>query len=162
MDDMSGIDLFPSKSNSSCYKNGSLTLLFLPISRQSQNILLSPTHAASISVTADIPSARRPRVSLIGNVTIFKDGHNIPNVDFIRRCYVEKHPDAEWWLPDDKNGAHVVSIPSYLLTIYRLMVFVKAYWARFDPHVSSTVQASSFRQTLIPSVTFETNRAFIL
>ncbi|KAF9469891.1 pyridoxamine 5'-phosphate oxidase-domain-containing protein [Collybia nuda] len=100
----------------SCYKNGSLTLLFLPISRQNQNILHSPTHAASISITADVPSANRPRVSLLGSVTVFNDGYSIPNVDFIRRCYVAKHPDAEWWLPDDEGSAHI------------------AYWARFDPH----------------------------
>jgi len=99
----------------SCHNNGSLTLLFLPISRHSQNILHSPTRSASISITSDNPAARKPRVSLMGNVTVFKD-NNMPGIDSIRRCYLEKHPDAKWWLPGDKNGAHI------------------SYWARFDPH----------------------------
>ncbi|RDB25185.1 hypothetical protein Hypma_007689 [Hypsizygus marmoreus] len=100
----------------SCHKNGSLTLLFLPISRHSRNILGNPGRSASISITSELPAARQPRVSLMGNVTVFKGMNAIPDVDVIRQCYLEKHPDAKWWLPDDENGAHV------------------SYWARFDPH----------------------------
>ncbi|KAF8639524.1 hypothetical protein AX17_001429 [Amanita inopinata Kibby_2008] len=99
----------------SCHRNGSLTLLFLPISRQSQNILHSPNHAASLSIMSEIPAAKNARVSLMGNVTIFKDTVDIPDLPSIRRCYLEKHPDAKWWLPDDDRAAH------------------KSYWARFDP-----------------------------
>ncbi|KAF8894069.1 pyridoxamine 5'-phosphate oxidase-domain-containing protein [Infundibulicybe gibba] len=99
----------------SCYQNGSLTLLFLPISRHSQNILHSNSHSASISISSDIPAASRARVSLIGNVTIFKESV-APNVADIRRCYLKKHPDASRWLPDDEHAPHI------------------AYWARFDPH----------------------------
>ncbi|GLB37637.1 putative pyridoxamine 5'-phosphate oxidase [Lyophyllum shimeji] len=100
----------------SCHKNGSLTLLFFPISRHSQNIVGTPGHAASISVTSEIPAADSARVSLIGNVTVFAEGASVPNVAELRRCYLERHPDAKWWIPDDKGGAHM------------------AYWARFDPH----------------------------
>lgn len=34
----------------------------------------------------------------------------------VRDCYLERHRDAEWWLPDDPDAPHT------------------AYWARFDPH----------------------------
>lgn len=49
----------------------------------------------------------------MGNVTIFKDGNHIPDADEVRRCYLEKHPDAKWWLPNDDDGAHVVSSASF-------------------------------------------------
>ncbi|KAI9062874.1 hypothetical protein FKP32DRAFT_1612125 [Trametes sanguinea] len=99
----------------SCHANGSLALLFLPISRHSQNILHSPTHAASISIWSDRPSASRPRVSLIGNVTVFPDLRLTPDLARIQACYLDHHPDARWWLPGPREP-HV------------------AYWARFDPH----------------------------
>ncbi|TBU51831.1 pyridoxamine 5'-phosphate oxidase-domain-containing protein [Dichomitus squalens] len=99
----------------SCHVNGSLTLLFLPISRHSQNVLLSPTHAASVSVWSDRPAASRPRVSLIGNVTVFPVLEETPDREAIQACYVAQHPDARWWLPGPREP-HI------------------AYWARFDPH----------------------------
>ncbi|EKM54482.1 uncharacterized protein PHACADRAFT_258359 [Phanerochaete carnosa HHB-10118-sp] len=97
-----------------CHTNGSLTLLFMPISRHSQNILHSPTHAASISIGPEHPAASRARVALIGNVTIFTDLHSAPERERIEACYVAQHPDARHWLP----GPHEPHI---------------AYWARFDP-----------------------------
>ncbi|KAI8993002.1 pyridoxamine 5'-phosphate oxidase-domain-containing protein [Trametes punicea] len=99
----------------SCYANGSLTLLFLPISRHSQNILRSPAHSASISIWSDRPAASRPRVSLIGNVTLFPDLSLTPDLARIQACYLAQHPDAWRWLPGPREP-HV------------------AYWARFDPH----------------------------
>jgi hypothetical protein len=93
-------------STYSCFSNGSLTLLFLPISRHSQNVLHSPTHAASLSITSDHPAASRARVSLIGNVTIFHD--DVPDESVIRDCYLDKHPDARYWLPKGKHAPHVV------------------------------------------------------
>ncbi|KAI0663493.1 pyridoxamine 5'-phosphate oxidase-domain-containing protein [Cubamyces menziesii] len=99
----------------SCHANGSLTLLFLPISRHSQNILHSPAHAASISIWSDRPAASRPRVSLMGNVTVFPDLSRTPDLASIQACYIAHHPDARWWLPGPREP-HV------------------AYWARFDPH----------------------------
>ncbi|KAI0358468.1 hypothetical protein OH77DRAFT_1184802 [Trametes cingulata] len=99
----------------SCHANGSLTLLFLPISRHSQNILHSPAHAASISIWSDRPAASRPRVSLIGNVTVFPVLSDTPDLANIQACYIAHHPDARWWLPGPREP-HV------------------AYWARFDPH----------------------------
>ncbi|KAJ3571699.1 hypothetical protein NP233_g3581 [Leucocoprinus birnbaumii] len=100
----------------SCHQNGSLTLLFLPISRHSRNILQSEGQTASISITSPIPAAARPRVALIGNVTVFKNSANVPDLSRVRHCYLSKHPDATQWLPDDDEAAHI------------------AYWARFDPH----------------------------
>ncbi|KAH9935299.1 pyridoxamine 5'-phosphate oxidase-domain-containing protein [Fomitopsis serialis] len=73
----------------SCHANGSLVLLFMPISRSSQNILHSNTRSVSISVADAQPDASRPRVSLIGNVTVFTDA----------ACYIAKHPDAHRWVP---------------------------------------------------------------
>ncbi|KAI0780040.1 pyridoxamine 5'-phosphate oxidase-domain-containing protein [Fomes fomentarius] len=99
----------------SCHANGSLTLLFLPISRHSQNVLLSPGRSASISVGSDHPSASKPRVSLIGNVTLFPVVEHTPEHNTIQECYLAKHPDARWWLPGPREP-HTV------------------YWARFDPH----------------------------
>ncbi|KAI0630380.1 pyridoxamine 5'-phosphate oxidase-domain-containing protein [Trametes polyzona] len=99
----------------SCHANGSLTLLFLPISRHSQNVLQSPAHAASITIASDPPAARRPRVALIGNVTVFPVLEHTPDLAAIQACYIAQHPDARWWLPGPREP-HV------------------AYWARFDPH----------------------------
>lgn len=99
----------------SCLSNGSLTLLFLPISRHSRNILASPSHLVSISITSELPAAHKPRMSLLGNVTIFTDIEGVDNLTEIKKCYLEKHPDAKRWLPGDDEGAHL------------------SYWARFDP-----------------------------
>ncbi|KAH7909042.1 pyridoxamine 5'-phosphate oxidase-domain-containing protein [Hygrophoropsis aurantiaca] len=100
----------------SCHANGSLTLVLMPISRHSQNILKSSNHSASISVWSQRPAASRARVSLMGSVTVFEDPKSMPERQAIEACYLSKHPDASWWLPDTENGAHL------------------AYWARFDPH----------------------------
>jgi hypothetical protein len=89
-----------------CHVNGSLTLLFLPISRHSQNILHSPSHAASITLAAEHPRASRARVSLLGNVTILSDADE--SVSEIKSCYLAKHRDARGWLPADPGGAHIV------------------------------------------------------
>jgi hypothetical protein len=93
-----------------CYANGSLTLLFLPISRHSQNILRSPSNAASIAVASSPARASRARISLIGNVTILPDDIDVETTDELKSCYLAKHPDAKWWLPGDEDGAHIVSI----------------------------------------------------
>jgi hypothetical protein len=98
----------------SCFSNGSLTLLVLPISRHSQNILHSPVHFASITISSQRPAASHARVSLIGNVTVFQDLGNVPEEEAIKACYLAQHPDASRWLPDDDEAAHIVSfiIPS--------------------------------------------------
>ncbi|KAF9792492.1 pyridoxamine 5'-phosphate oxidase-domain-containing protein [Thelephora terrestris] len=100
----------------SCHTNGSLALLFLPISRHSKNILRSANHSASLSVASPHPAAWKPRVSLIGSVTVFRDVANTPDEDQTASCYLKRHPDAVHWLPKDKHQPHV------------------AYWARFDPY----------------------------
>ncbi|EJD03125.1 uncharacterized protein FOMMEDRAFT_168177, partial [Fomitiporia mediterranea MF3/22] len=98
----------------SCYSNGSLSLITMPISRHTRNIRHSPTHSASMTVWSSPPAASRARVSLIGNVTFLETSFAVNSG--IQDCYLEHHPDAKWWLPDDPDGAH------------------EAYWARFDPH----------------------------
>jgi len=98
----------------SCYENGSLTLLFMPIARHSKNILASEGRVASITVADEHPAASRARVSLMGNVTVFYNVDDTPEKDMVQSCYTQKHPDARHWLPDGNSHA--------------------AYWARFDPH----------------------------
>jgi len=49
----------------------------------------------------------------MGNVTVLHD--ESAGANGIRECYVEKHPDAERWLPENQDAPH------------------QAYWARFDP-----------------------------
>jgi hypothetical protein len=96
----------------SCHQNGSLTLLFLPITRHSYNIMHSQGKEVSISIASPTPFASRPRVSLIGNITIFRDTAEVPDIEELRQCYLGKHPDAQWWLPGDDDAAHIVSITS--------------------------------------------------
>ncbi|KAH8119248.1 pyridoxamine 5'-phosphate oxidase-domain-containing protein, partial [Phellopilus nigrolimitatus] len=98
----------------SCYANGSLSLITLPISRHTRNIMHSPSHSASITVGSSPPTASRARVSLMGTVTFLDSRFAVE--EGIRDCYLERHPDARWWLPDDPDAAHMAS------------------WARFDPH----------------------------
>jgi len=93
----------------SCFNNGSLTLLVLPISRHSQNILHSPGHSASITISSQQPAANHARVSLLGNVTVYQDWDNVPEEEAIKACYLGRHPDASRWLPDDEDAAHIVS-----------------------------------------------------
>ena len=93
----------------SCFNNGSLTLLVLPVSRHSQNILHSPVHAASITISYQHPAASHARVSLLGHVTVYQDWDNIPEEEAIKACYLGQHPDASRWLPNDDKAAHIVS-----------------------------------------------------
>lgn len=79
----------------------------MPISRTSQNVLHSDSHSASISVMDPHPNASRPRVSLIGNVTIFSDVDAIPDEEELKACYTAKHPDARRWVPGPREP-HVV------------------------------------------------------
>lgn len=90
----------------SCYENGSLSLINMPISRHTQNIMHSPTHSASISVWSNPPSANRARVALMGNVTFLDTKLAIETG--IQDCYLQQHPDAQWWLPGDPDAAHIV------------------------------------------------------
>jgi len=99
-------------TSNSCHRNGSLTVLFLPISRHSKSILGSVKHSASLSVASPSPAARKPRVSLIGSVTIFQDVANTPDEDGIAACYLKRHPDAVHWLPRNKRQPHIVSLAS--------------------------------------------------
>lgn len=80
----------------------------MPISRHSQNVLHSPVHAASLTVASASPAASRPRVSLLGNVTVFPVLGDTPELAAIQACYLAQHPDARWWLPGPREP-HVVS-----------------------------------------------------
>ena len=102
-------------TSNSCHHNGSLSLLFLPISRHSKNILGSANHSASLSVASPNPAAWKPRVSLIGSVTVFRDVANTPDEDEIASCYLKRHPDAVHWLPKDKRQPHIVGLASQQL-----------------------------------------------
>lgn len=102
----------------SCHANGSLTLLFMPISRHSQNVLRSPTHAASISVGPARPAAARARVALTGTVTVFTDLHATPDRARLEACYLAAHPDARHWLPGPREP-HIVSRPAVHLVRLR-------------------------------------------
>ncbi|KAJ7594013.1 pyridoxamine 5'-phosphate oxidase-domain-containing protein [Mycena floridula] len=103
----------------SCMNNGSLTLVFLPISRHSRNIRASPGNQASISISSKIPDANQPRVALMGAVSVLADTESVP--DSIKACYLARHPDAKQWLPGDPHGAHL------------------SYWTRFDPQASKSI-----------------------
>lgn len=79
----------------------------MTLSKHTQNILRSPTHAASLAVGSFPPAANKPRVSLTGNVTIMDEDYvQDPS---IRDCYVERHPDAKGWLPENPIFQHTVS-----------------------------------------------------
>jgi len=97
-----------------CYSNGSLAILFFGISQNGRNILQSTNHSATMSIQSP-PSrslATKPRVALIGTVTVFP--HDYEGGEALRACYVKSHPDA-WWVPGNKAGVH------------------DAVWSRFDP-----------------------------
>ncbi|KAF7981876.1 hypothetical protein HWV62_31443 [Athelia sp. TMB] len=95
---------------STYYRNGSLLLLVLPISRHTQNIIKSEGHIASLTMASPQPAARNARVSLAGNVTIFWDADNVPEESAMKAFYLAQHPDAKRWLPNDDGAAHIVDL----------------------------------------------------
>jgi hypothetical protein len=92
----------------SCFSNGLLTLLVLLICRHSQNILHSPTHSASLTISSQHPAANHAHISLIGKVTVFQDWDNVPDEWAIKTCYLAQHLDSSWWLPNNNKAAHIV------------------------------------------------------
>ena len=117
--------------SSSCYTNGSLSLITMPISRHTRNIRNSPSHSASITVWTSPPAASRARVSLIGNVTFLESRFAVDSG--IQDCYLGRHPvsshltgivaevehvqDARWWLPDDPDAAHTVRVLNWYIPV---------------------------------------------
>lgn len=83
----------------------------MPISQNSRNILSSPEHAATITVRAHPARASNARVALIGNVTVFDEGHELAEEETkaLVNCFTKRHPDAKWWLPGRKPAPHRVS-----------------------------------------------------
>lgn len=92
---------------SSCYQNGSLALVFLPISQNSRNIVKSPTHAASMTVATTPAAAANSRVALLGTVDVFYEIDSGTAAE-LAQCYTESHPDAAVWLPGVPNAPHRV------------------------------------------------------
>ncbi|TIA93986.1 hypothetical protein E3P81_00479 [Wallemia ichthyophaga] len=88
----------------SCYNDGSLTLLSMPISQSYNNIIRDSHHRATISVMPLDGSARASnyRVGLIGHVS-FLDSHTSSGLgeegERLRSCYLLDHPDSSIWLP---------------------------------------------------------------
>ncbi|KAL1743854.1 pyridoxamine 5'-phosphate oxidase-domain-containing protein [Schizophyllum fasciatum] len=113
--------------HASCLRNGSLTLITFPISQHTINIRDSPTHAASVGVFSDPPGANAPRVSLIGNVTIYQRAKDMPGLQDIRDCYLRNHPEARWWLPDEGDLVFDVQ------TIYFVGGFGGAHYIGYIP-----------------------------
>ncbi|KAJ3535503.1 hypothetical protein NMY22_g6460 [Coprinellus aureogranulatus] len=70
-------------------------------------LLASMSNLACAEETVQDAAASRPRVSLLGNVTVFTDIAKVPDREAIQECYLSKHHDAKWWLPDDENAAHI-------------------------------------------------------
>ena len=93
--------------NPSCHSNGSLTLILMPISRHTQNINKSPSHLASLTVWTSPPAASKARVSVTGNITFITSAQ--AEASGVRDCYLERHRDARWWLPDVPDAPHTVS-----------------------------------------------------
>ncbi|KAG8932911.1 hypothetical protein FRC02_000338 [Tulasnella sp. 418] len=100
-----------------CYNNGSLLILYFSrISQNGRNIQASSNHSASFAIQSP-PSyslATKPRVSLIGTVTILEEDEGTRKE--LAECYAKSHPDSKWWLPGGNGGVH------------------DAVWAIFDPH----------------------------
>lgn len=44
----------------------------------------------------------------MGNVTIFWETEDVPDLKRLKECYLDKHPDARRWLPDEDDAAHIV------------------------------------------------------
>ncbi|EJD52579.1 hypothetical protein AURDEDRAFT_181152 [Auricularia subglabra TFB-10046 SS5] len=101
--------------SASCYQNGSLALVFLPISQNSRNILKSPTKAATVTVSSTPAAAANARVALVGSVTVTQSLDRTTS-EALEKCYTQAHPDSAAWLPGKPDAPH------------------RAYWARFDPH----------------------------
>ncbi|EIM20257.1 hypothetical protein WALSEDRAFT_70015 [Wallemia mellicola CBS 633.66] len=87
-----------------CYRNGSLTVLMMPISQSFNNILHNEDHNATISVMPLDGTARASnyRVGLIGHISeIDKRSSNGMGDEGsrLRECYLSTHPDSAIWVP---------------------------------------------------------------
>jgi hypothetical protein len=97
----------------SCYANGSLSFVFMPISQNNRNILHSVGQAATFTVANRPPQANNARVALMGNVTVMYPDYGGNGevvqaaIDNIEQCFLERHPDSKWWIPGRKP-AHTV------------------------------------------------------
>ncbi|CAD6579498.1 MAG: hypothetical protein TREMPRED_002508 [Tremellales sp. Tagirdzhanova-0007] len=103
-----------------CFPSPSLTMLLMPISLSTRNILSTPSHHATYTIQMPMersssPMSRR-RVAFIGNITIlpFTDIPK-PELAHLEECYTSYHPDASMWLP------------------YQQRHPFDSMWARFEP-----------------------------
>ncbi|KZV88074.1 hypothetical protein EXIGLDRAFT_723016 [Exidia glandulosa HHB12029] len=116
-----------------CYQNGSLALVFLPISQNSRNILKSPTHAASVTVSSTPAAAANARVALLGSVEVLYDIDS-ESAAKLETCYTASHPDAAAWVPGAPDAPHKVRNLLETGELFTEQYASQAYWARFDPH----------------------------
>jgi hypothetical protein len=109
----------------SCYANGSLSFIFMPISQNSRNIVHSVGQAATFTVANRPPHANNARVALMGNVTVMypdPDGDREVGqltIDDIESCFLERHPDAKCgFLGESPHILYVdVMSPPFLLIL---------------------------------------------
>lgn len=43
-------------------------------------------------------------------MTVFLDWDEVPDEAEMRSCYLDRHPDATRWLPNDEEAAHIVGL----------------------------------------------------
>lgn len=62
-------------------------------------------------MTSRPPKANTARVALMGNVTVIYPGGQMDMDEEesanIEGCFLERHPDAKWWIPG-RRPAHTV------------------------------------------------------
>lgn len=61
-----------------------------------------------MTVWSTPPAASKARVSLMGNVTMLDA--DLVAASGIKDCYLKRHPDAKWWLPEDPDAPHIVRV----------------------------------------------------
>ena len=109
-----------SQYHAPCFLSPFLTMLLMPISLSTRNILSTPFHSATYTLSMPMDYAPSPmsrgRVALIGNVTILPyESIPEPELKRLEKCYTWYHPDAVEWLP------------------YQDQHPFNSFWARFEP-----------------------------
>lgn len=129
----------------SCFENGDLLMLAMPVSQNWRNTLFTETKNATISISSsadpDVPDPRhtsiknqnrwdpsRPswrrgmpskqRITLFGHFERLTDKEEIEKV---APCYKSIHPDAKHWAPGSKDSPHVAFWTRFVVDkIYRV------------------------------------------
>ena len=127
-----------------CFDSPALTMLLMPISLSTRNVLSNPSHSATYTIQMPMDGVSSPmsrgRVAFIGvsvrswsstatcgfievigadtvqNVTLFPfNDISKPELARLENCYTHYHPDAKMWLP------------------YQPRHPFDSSWARFEP-----------------------------